>query len=89
MATIVAEFEVCTDCAQISANGTHGHCADCCEDGIVCEERMRTLKGMTRLHGDDAARIVIGDEQGFSHTPCGGCGSILSGDRFAAAILSN
>lgn len=85
MATIVAELLICTDCAQLAANGTDGHCGDCIED-TVCEERMRTIKGISRLHGD-ASLVVSGEEFHFSHRTCEGCGCILSGDRIEAVIF--
>ena len=88
MAVIVGyELSICTDCAQLSANGTHGHCVDCCEDGIVCEERMRTIKGISRIWGNNRL-VVTGEEFSFSHRTCDGCGSILAGDRIDAVAMA-
>jgi hypothetical protein len=87
MATIYADdLLICTDCAAISANGTHGHCVDCCEDGIVCEERMRTIKGITKIWGQRS--LIVGEPDGFSHRRCDGCGSVLSGDRWTAVVFA-
>lgn len=85
MAVIVAELLICTDCAHLSANGTDGHCGDCTGE-TVCEERMRTIRGIRNLHGPDQL-VVSGDEFFFSHRICEGCGSVLSGDRIEAVIF--
>jgi hypothetical protein len=85
MATIYADdLLICTDCAQVSANGTDGHCGDCTGE-TVCGERMRTLLGITKHWGTRA--LIVGEEDGFHHRSCDGCGSVLSGDRFTAVVF--
>jgi hypothetical protein len=89
MATIMADgLRICTDCAEVSANGTDGHCVDChsLPDGSsVCEARMRTIKGITNLWG--AHPLIVGEPDGFAHRQCDGCGSVLSGDRWTAVVF--
>lgn len=76
---------ICVDCASLSANGTDGHCGDCFGE-IVCEERMRTIKGISNLWG--SYRLIVGEPDGFHHRQCDGCGSILSGDRYTAVVFA-
>jgi hypothetical protein len=85
MATIYAnDLLICTDCASLSANGTDGHCIDCSGE-TVCEERMRTIKGITKRWDDRP--LIVGEPDGFSHRSCDGCGSVLSGDRWTAVVF--
>ena len=71
--TDTVDLSVCTDCLMLLANGEgpEGH-----------------AEKMAEHLGDDLRNTVPGgDELGFSHWPCEGCGSPLHGDRFTATIL--
>lgn len=85
MAKIIAgELEVCSDCAQIIANGE-------INDGTDTGER--TADAQVAKWGDDARGLVLADHEGFepyfSWSDCDGCGSTLGGDRWPAAVLGN
>lgn len=78
----VYRVEACTDCVMLIANGTDGHCVECSGD-VVCEATMARIKRI-----DSSLSYAVGNsiEAHFSHSPCGVCGTILSGDRLEVSV---
>ena len=84
------DMYVCSDCAGIAANGTVGN-----EDE---DEDVRHMARMTSaneaLTQAWAHLVIVRDhesdgEPSFMNRSCDGCGSALSGDRYAAVILAS
>lgn len=67
-------LSACTDCALIIANdddsGMSATAADMCRAGIAKWREM-----------EDMRLVVSGDDEHFSMSRCGVCGSSLAGDR--------
>lgn len=73
------KLAVCVDCIQLLANGE-------INDGEDTAERC--AEGQARVWGDDVKHMTLGGEElGFSHSSCDGCGSHLGGDRFRAYMM--
>lgn len=73
----IIQAEVCVDCAMYWANGEF-------PEGVTFEREMElaTCPGVP-----DNCTVAIGDDAGFSWSPCEACGSKLGGDRFEAVYL--
>jgi hypothetical protein len=73
------ELAVCVDCIQLLANGE-------INDGEDTAERC--AEGQARVWGDDVMHMTYGGEElGFSHSSCDGCGSDFGGDRHRAHMM--
>jgi hypothetical protein len=79
-ATTVNEIEegICADCVMMLANGELGQ-GDAKAD-LEHAEKMAALWGPGELTQD-----YSDGESWFSWSACGGCGSTLGGDRYAAS----
>jgi hypothetical protein len=73
------ELSVCVDCVQLLANGE-------INDGTDAAERC--ADGQLRVWGPELKHMTLGGEElGFSHESCNGCGNVLGGDRFRAWMM--
>ena len=77
------QLEVCSDCAQMSANGPHG-----AEFGEGFTERYAAA---VQRFGDEPVLTHNPEDEGdgywFSWSPCGFCGDPLGGNRLSATLL--
>lgn len=90
MATIIAsDLWVCTDCAQIIANGE-------IRDGRE-DDGQSVADAQVAVWGELAIGLVLdyGEDEdednyviAFSAAPCDGCGELLASERMRAAVIA-
>lgn len=79
--TVTHEFNVCECCLCMIANAEPCHCPE-----FNHPDGLATFAGL-----DTTVHVVPGDLDdwdGFSLTPCDGCGMTLAGSRYPAVGLS-